>query len=127
MNTTKQLADALRDAQRAQPVSVTTMDVDRVLGMSDQFLEDWRESVDADTVRDSELEEREQEWSVIRALILHRVNAHDALVSALQGCVERLGIVIESDTDDALHGASPDDVAAYEAGRAALAVAGVHE
>ena len=45
---------------------------------------DWRESVDADTVRDSELEEREQEWSVIRALILHRVNAHDALVSALR-------------------------------------------
>lgn len=152
MNTTKQLADALRDAilcvdphqnpetfkcardalaaydaQQAQPVSVTTMDVDRVLGMADQFLEDWRESVDDDTARDSELEEREQEWSVIRALILHRVNAHDALVSALQGCVERLGIVIESDTDDALHGASPDDVAAYEAGRAALAVAGVHE
>ena len=124
MNTTKQLADALRDAQRAQPVSVTTMDVDRVLGMADQFLEDWRESVDDDTARDSELEEREQEWSVIRALILHRVNAHDALVSALQSCVERLGIVIESDTDDALHGASPDDVAAYEAGRAALAAAG---
>ena len=124
MNTTKQLADALRDAQRAQPVYVTTMDVDRVLGMSDQFLEDWRESVDDDTARDSELEEREQDWPFIRALILHRVNAHDALVSALQGCVERLGIVIESDTDDALHGASPDDVAAYEAGRAALANVG---
>ena len=124
MNTTKQLADALRDAQRAQPVYVTTMDVDRVLGMSDQFLEDWRESVDDDTARDSELEDREQEWPFIRALILHRVNAHDALVSALQGCVERLGIVIESDTDDALHGASPDDVAAYEAGRAALANVG---
>ena len=61
------------------------------------------------------------------ARIVQCVNAHDALVSALQGCVERLGIVIESDTDDALHGASPDDVAAYEAGRAALAVAGVHE
>ena len=55
------------------------------------------------------------------ARIVQCVNAHDALVSALQGCVERLGIVIESDTDDALHGASPDDVAAYEAGRAALA------
>ena len=54
------------------------------------------------------------------ARIVLCVNAHDALVSALQGCVERLGIVIESDTDDALHGASPDDVAAYEAGRAAL-------
>ena len=61
------------------------------------------------------------------ARIVQCVNAHDALVSALRGCVERLGIVIESDTDDALHGASPDDVAAYEAGRAALAVAGVHE
>ena len=57
------------------------------------------------------------------ARIVECVNAHDALVSALQSCVERLGIVIESDTDDALHGASPDDVAAYEAGRAALAVA----
>ena len=58
------------------------------------------------------------------ARIVQCVNAHDALVSALQGCVERLGIVIESDTDDALHGASPDDVAAYEAGRAALEAAG---
>ena len=59
------------------------------------------------------------------ARIVQCVNAHDALVSALQGCVERLGIVIESDTDDALHGASPDDVAAYEAARAALEAAGV--
>lgn len=59
------------------------------------------------------------------ARIVQCVNAHNALVSALRGCVERLGVVIESDTDDALHGASPDDVAAYEAGRAALAVAGV--
>ena len=58
------------------------------------------------------------------ARIVACVNAHDALVSALRGCVERLGIVIESDTDDALHGASPDDVAAYEAGRAALANVG---
>ena len=58
------------------------------------------------------------------ARIVQCVNAHDALVSALRGCVERLGIVIESDTDDALHGASPDDVAAYEAGRAALEAAG---
>ena len=58
------------------------------------------------------------------ARIVQCVNAHDALVSALRGCVERLGVVIESDTDDALHGASPDDVAAYEAGRAALANVG---
>ena len=58
------------------------------------------------------------------ARIVQRVNAHDALVSALRGCVERLGVVIESDTDDAPHGASPDDVAAYEAGRAALANVG---
>ena len=58
------------------------------------------------------------------ARIVQCVNAHDAMVSALRGCVERLGIVIESDTDDALHGASPDDVAAYEAGRAALEAAG---
>ena len=58
------------------------------------------------------------------ARIVQCVNAHDALVSALRGCVERLGVVIESDTDDALHGASPDDVAAYEAGRAALEAAG---
>ena len=58
------------------------------------------------------------------ARIVQCVNANDALVSALQGCVERLGIVIESDTDDAPHGASPDDVAAYETGRAALARVG---
>ena len=58
------------------------------------------------------------------ARIVQCVNAHDALVSALRGCVERLGVVIESDTDDALHGASPDDVAAYDAARAALEAAG---
>ena len=58
------------------------------------------------------------------ARIVQCVNAHNALVSALRDCVERLGVVIESDTDDALHGASPDDVAAYEAGRAALANVG---
>lgn len=58
--------------------------VDRVLCMSDQFLEDWRESVDDDTARDSDLEEREQEWGVVRPLILQRVNAHDGLVSALR-------------------------------------------
>ena len=58
------------------------------------------------------------------ARIVACVNAHDALVSALRGCVERLGVMIESDTDDAPHGASPDDVAAYEAGRAALANVG---
>ena len=58
------------------------------------------------------------------ARIVQCVNAHDALVSALRGCVERLDVVIESDTDDALHGASPDDVAAYEDGRAALANVG---
>ena len=92
-----------------------------------QYARDYAAMLAADTVRDSELEEREQEWGVVRPLILQRVNAHDALVSALRDCVERLGVVIESDTDDALHGASPDDVAAYEAGRAALAVAGVHE
>ena len=58
------------------------------------------------------------------ARIVQCVNANNALVSALRDCVERLGIVIESDTDDALHGASPDDVAAYEAARAALARVG---
>lgn len=60
--------------------------VDRVLCMADQFLEDWRESVDDDTARDSDLDEREQEWETVRPLILQRVNAHDALVSALQAC-----------------------------------------
>ena len=155
MNTTKQLADALRDAilcvdphqnpetfkcardalaaydaQQAQPVSVTTMDVDRVLGMADQFLEDWRESVDDDTARDSELEEREQEWSVIRALILHRVNAHDALVSALRGVMpyaenEVSAILDLADNDDEHADEECEQAtAALESARAALEAAG---
>lgn len=91
--------------------------VDRVLCMADQFLEDWRESADDDTARDSDLEEREQEWGVVRPLILQRVNAYDALVSALQACQRVL---------DDNGGTTPQQwIDAEAAARAALAAAGV--
>jgi hypothetical protein len=66
--------------------------VDRLLGMADQFIEDWRESADDDNATDSDLDEREQEWPRVRALILQRVEAHDGLVSALRDVIEKHGL-----------------------------------
>ena len=113
---------AAYDAQQARPVSVKTQDVDRVLGMADQFLEDWRESVDDDIARDSELEEREKEWPVIRALILQRVNAHDGLVSALRDIDETCQAGLNSSVYSHWSAALEDSM---QAARAALAQAGV--
>lgn len=118
-------AIAAYDAQQAVPPTCGPIapgetigeTVDRVLCMGDQFLEDWRESVDDDTARDSDLEEREQEWGVVRPLILQRVNAHDGLVSALQSCQRVL---------DDNGGTTPQQwIDAEAAARAALAQAEV--
>ena len=136
MNTTKQLADALRDAilcvDPHQNPETFKCARDALAAYDAQQAQahnvvDGAWSANAGSVWD-----HTGKWiadcSIEHAArIVQCVNAHNALVSALRDCVERLGVVIESDTDDALHGASPDDVAAYEAGRAALAVAGVHE
>lgn len=121
------LALAAYDAQQAAPPACGPIapgetigeTVDRVLGMADQFLEDWRESVDDDTARDSDLEEREQEWGVVRPLILQRVNAHDTLVSALRTILADKGSASFNDDLEAYD-------AAIQTASDALAQAGVN-
>lgn len=117
---------AAYDAQQAVPPTCGPIapgetigeTVDRVLCMGDQFLEDWRESVDDDTARDSDLEEREQEWGVVRPLILQRVNAHDTLVSALRTILADKGSASFNDDLEAYD-------AAIQTASDALAQAGV--
>lgn len=44
-------------------------DVDRVLGLADQFLEDWAEDAVQSGQRDAAYEERSSEWSAMRPLL----------------------------------------------------------
>lgn len=117
---------AAYDAQQAVPPTCNPIapgetigeTVDRLLGMADQFLEDWRESVDDDTARDSDLDEREKEWEAVRPLILQRVNAHDTLVSALRTILADKGSASFNDDLEAYD-------AAIQTASDALAQAGV--
>lgn len=54
-----------------EPVPVTRFDIDRILGIGDQFLADWQES-DRETgePKDAALSERETEWRVVRPLLV---------------------------------------------------------
>ena len=138
MTTTEQrLADALRAVIDTAPGGVRANEADNIAATWDSILAlaayDAQQAHDvaagAWSANAGSVWDHTGRWiadcdSENAARIVQCVNAHDALVSALRGCVERLGVVIESDTDDAPHGASPDDVAAYEAGRAALANVG---
>ncbi len=45
-------------------------DVDRVLGIADQFLEDWAEDAVQSGKRDPDYEERSEEWKVLRPLLV---------------------------------------------------------
>lgn len=48
----------------------TKTDVDRLLGLVDQFLDDWAEDAVQGGKRDTEYEERFAEWGVMRRLLL---------------------------------------------------------
>lgn len=45
-------------------------DVDRLLGLADQFLDDWAEDAVQGDKRDPAYEQRTQEWAAIRPLLL---------------------------------------------------------
>ena len=45
-------------------------DVDRLLGLADQFLDDWAEDAAQGDKRDPAYEQRTQEWAAIRPLLL---------------------------------------------------------
>ncbi|MDW5266153.1 MULTISPECIES: hypothetical protein [Acidobacteriaceae] len=50
--------------------SCSSADVDRLLGLPDQFLEDWAEDAFQGGRRDRDYEERSAEWSAIRPLLM---------------------------------------------------------
>jgi hypothetical protein len=45
-------------------------DADRILGIADQFLEDWAEDAVQNGNRDCEYEERAEEWKAVRPLLV---------------------------------------------------------
>ncbi len=48
----------------------STTDVDRLLGLADQFLDDWAEDAVQPGQRNPEYEERSAEWEGIRPLLV---------------------------------------------------------
>jgi hypothetical protein len=63
-------------------------EVDRVLGLADQFLEDWAEDAVQAGQRDAAYEERSSEWSAIRPLLLaapELLRGLKAIVSLCEG------------------------------------------
>jgi hypothetical protein len=48
----------------------STAGIDRLLGLADQFLEEWAEDAVQTGNRDAEYEERKAEWSAVRPLLL---------------------------------------------------------
>jgi len=57
--------------------------VDRLLGLADQFLDDWAEDAVQGDKRDMEYEERSQEWAALRPLLL----ATPEMLRGLKGIV----------------------------------------
>lgn len=54
-----------------EPIPVTRFDIDRILGIGDQFLQDWRESDrESGEPTDAALTERDSEWRVVRPLLV---------------------------------------------------------
>ena len=77
---TKDLAEALRDGTLAgtdvkAPDETDGAAVSRILGMADQFIEDWRDDQRDVGVADPDLDEREREWAYWRPRIVACVNA----------------------------------------------------
>jgi hypothetical protein len=64
--------------------TLSMSDVDRILGLSDQFLEEWAEDAVQAGKRDLEYEERAAEWKTVRPLLV----AAPVLLRALEAIVE---------------------------------------
>jgi hypothetical protein len=58
-------------------------DIDRLLGLADQFLDDWAEDAVQSGQRDPNYEERSSEWAAVRPLLL----AVPELLRGLKGIV----------------------------------------
>ncbi len=52
-----------------EPESFTQADVDRLLGLADQFLEDWAEDAVQGGNRDAAYEERAADWKAMRPVL----------------------------------------------------------
>jgi hypothetical protein len=50
--------------------SCSTQDVDRLLGLADQFLDDWAEDAVQGGKPDEDYEQRSTEWKVIRPILV---------------------------------------------------------
>ena len=73
----------------------TTQDADRLLGLADQFLEDWEQSEGKD---DPECIERRAEWNAIRPLLV----AAPALFSRYEDMAEIVeAYLVHKDVSDA--------------------------
>jgi hypothetical protein len=78
-----QCVNALAGNNGAPMTSETRVQTcDRLLGMADQFLEDWRVSASEDGREDADLDEREREWEANRGYILACVNALQGMTLA---------------------------------------------
>jgi hypothetical protein len=69
----------------------TTADIDRILGLADQFMEDWEQSEPSDL----ECKERRREWDALRPQLLQLAD-----LLALRGAVGqfiRLGAISQQD------------------------------
>jgi hypothetical protein len=67
----------------------TTADADRLLGLADQFMEDWEAN---EGKNDPECAERRAEWNAIRALLVQA----PAMLTAIRKMIERADDIISA-------------------------------
>ena len=73
----------------------TTEDADRLLGLADQFIEDWAEDAIHGGKRDADYEQRNAEWEAIRPLLVQAPALLDALEDLLGDVPEVQGGVCQ--------------------------------
>jgi hypothetical protein len=109
----------------------TTADADRLLGLADQFMEDWALSAVEGGKRDTDYEERNAEWEEIRPLLMQAPALYTALEDLLGDKPDVQGGVCQhcgrdylaSGHDDMLTGDCPADDCPAHGARAAIAKA----
>jgi hypothetical protein len=74
---------------KTMETTFTTEDADRLLGLADQFMEEWEAN---EGRNDPECAERRAEWNAIRPLLVHA----PAMVAALQTLIDRADAVISA-------------------------------
>ena len=76
----------------------TTVDANRLLGLGDQFMEDWSETAIQDGNPDTDYEERAAEWKATRPL-LAQAPAMLAVIGRLIQTSDDLHSAVEGTTD----------------------------